>query len=285
MPINAICGDGDLRHQVGARECNAVTGKAAQRNAADHSIFNCDIAVVQEHAERIGLCICGHRCRQPYPKARRSSTLNSTHSARPCTLTPMQVVKLRRRTVETDLHGDPIAWQGPKAIQPPAYEQHPISEYGCGRCRGARQEYLADTGEKERLAAGNEDVPDPQLGCFLCDLLYALKAERPPRRLWRGAYATIVAAQVAIEIGVEPQARPNGTIGFAYRWGFAAADHPARLICLLGRLDQGVPGKATPSCEVIAQPGIAANNSEEIPGATAAQRVDQIWEQPRRESF
>src|SRR5262249_16591383 len=156
--------------------------------------------------------------------------------------------KLGRRAIETDLQGDAIARQGPKHFQPPAHEQHPVSEHGCGGCRGTRQQDLLDVGEKEGLAAGNEDVADAKLDCFLCDLLYALKAGRPPRRLWRGAYATIVAAQVAIEIGVEPQARPNGTIGFAFRWGFAAADHPARLICLLSRLDQGVPGKATPSC-------------------------------------
>src|SRR5262245_161799 len=103
MPINTICGDGDLRHQVGARECNAVTGKAAQRNAADHSVFICYIAVVEEQAERIGLCICGHRCRQSYPKACRSSILYSAQCARPCSLAPVAVVKLGRRAVETDL--------------------------------------------------------------------------------------------------------------------------------------------------------------------------------------
>src|SRR5262245_6122300 len=149
----------------------------------------------------------------------------------------MAVVKLGRRAVETDLQGDPIARQSSKHVQPSAYEQHPVSEYGCGGCRGTRQQDLVDVREKEGLAAGNEDVPDAKLGCFLCDLLYVLKAERPPRRLWRGAYATIIAAQIAVEVGVEPQPRPNRTIGFAFRRGLAAADHPAGLICLLGRLN------------------------------------------------
>src|SRR5262245_59283027 len=197
----------------------------------------------------------------------------------------MAVVELGRRAVETDLQRDPIARQGPKHFQPPAYEQHPISEHGCGDCRGTHQQGLVDIGQKEGLAAGNEDLPDAQLSCFLRDLLYALKAERPPRRLWRGAYATIVTAQIAVEVGVEPQPRPDRTIGFAFRWGLAAADHPTDLICLLGRLNQGIPGEAAPGCQVIAQPGIAAKYTEEVTGATAAHRVDQNWEQPRRKRF
>src|SRR5262249_28789759 len=158
--------------------------------AADNSIFNRDIALVEEQAERIGICICGHRCRQPYAEARRSSILNSAHSTRPGTLSPMVVVKLGRRAVETDLQGDPITRQGPKQFEPPADEQHPIGEHGCGGYRGTRQQDLIDIGEKERLAAGNEDVPHAKLGCFLCDLFYALEAERPLQCLWRRAYAT-----------------------------------------------------------------------------------------------
>src|SRR5262245_54331927 len=124
----------------------------------------------------------------------------------------MAVVELGRRAVETDLQRDPIARQGPKHFHPPTYEQHPVREHGCGDCRGTRQQDLIDVREKEGLAAGNEDLPDAQLGCFLCDLLYALKAERPPRRLWRGAYATIIAAKISGEVAFEPLQEPKTAI-------------------------------------------------------------------------
>src|SRR5262245_9689941 len=197
----------------------------------------------------------------------------------------MAVVELGRRAVETDLQRDPIARQGPKHFHPPTYEQHPVREHGCGDCRGTRQQDLIDVREKEGLAAGNEDLPDAQLGCFLCDLLYALKAERPPRRFRRRAHATIIAAQVAVEVGVEPQPRPNRTIGIAFRGSLTGPYYPARLICLLGRLNQGVAGEAAPGCKVLAEPRIAANNGEEAAGATTAHRVDQLWKQTGRKGF
>jgi hypothetical protein len=54
---------------------------------------------------------------------------------------------------------------------------------------------------------------------------------------------------------------------------------------MLGRLNQGVPGEAAPSCKVRAQPWIAANDSEEVTGATVAHRGDQFWKQTGRKRF
>jgi hypothetical protein len=72
----------------------------------------------------------------------------------------MAVVEIGRRAVVTKLHGDPFARQSPKHFQPPPEKQHPVSEHGCGRCRGTCQQDLVDIGEEEGLATGNEYLPD-----------------------------------------------------------------------------------------------------------------------------
>ena len=65
------------------------------------------------------------------------------------------------------------------------------------------------SGKQKRLAAGHEDFADAELGGLGRDALHALEAERPARRRGRGAHAAIVAAQVAVEIRVEPEARAD----------------------------------------------------------------------------
>src|SRR5258707_622272 len=86
-------------------------------------------------------------------------------------------------------------------------DRMPVHALGPGGGEGVRN--LAVPGKKKGLAAGDEDLADAELGGLDRDPPHALEAERPPRRLGRGAHAAIVAAQVAVEIGVEPEARAD----------------------------------------------------------------------------
>src|SRR5262249_38212212 len=55
MPVNTARGDGRLRHQIRAREGDAVFGKATQRDSADHAILRSNRVPVEKFLEPLGL--------------------------------------------------------------------------------------------------------------------------------------------------------------------------------------------------------------------------------------
>src|SRR6516164_4137822 len=109
---------------------------------------------------------------------------------------------------------------------------------------GARSQDSADVREEKGLAAGHEDFVDAEFGCLIGDAPDALEAERSTRRLGRGAHAAIVAVQVAVEIGVEPEAGSDRSIGGVSRRRLAASNYPARAARGGRGIDQGVSSEA-----------------------------------------
>ena len=85
--------------------------------------------------------------------------------------------------------------------------------------------------------------------------------------------------QVAIKIRVKPKTRADRTIGVGSLRCLPAPDQPAHAISVNFRLDQGVAGKAAPCAEFGADARLVADNGQEIAGAAATQRVNQIGEQ------
>ena len=69
---------------------------------------------------------------------------------------------------------------------------------------------LAYIGQQEWLPSRYEDFGDVQVHSLGCDAAHSVKTKCPPRGLRRRSHAAVIAVQVAVEIGVEPQARTNG---------------------------------------------------------------------------
>src|SRR6516164_10815484 len=141
---------------------------------------------------------------------------------------------------------------------------------------GARSQDPADVRQEKGLAAGHEDFVDAEFGCLIGDSPHALEAERPTWRLGRGAHAAIVAMQVAIEIGVEPEAGSDRAIGGVSGRSLATSNHPARTAGCGRSVDQAVPREAAPGLEIGADLGLTADDSQELAPMTAAQRSDQL---------
>src|SRR5207244_5689582 len=55
VPIDAVRGYRDFRHQISARQCDALRGKAAQCNAADHPVLLRALPGTEEMTEVLGL--------------------------------------------------------------------------------------------------------------------------------------------------------------------------------------------------------------------------------------
>src|SRR5258708_21695948 len=108
MPINAFNSDCDFGHQVCARKGDALLRKAAQRDVADNPVFFGDLLRIEEAAELLGLRVGGHGRRQSHPKPLPASTLCTRPRARPCALTAMAIMPLRRGAVEADLQRDAV---------------------------------------------------------------------------------------------------------------------------------------------------------------------------------
>ena len=85
------------------RKGDALRREAAQRYAADDSVFFDDLLRIEEAAELLGLRLGGHGGRQAHPKALPASKLYALPRTRPCASTAMAIVPLRRRAVEADL--------------------------------------------------------------------------------------------------------------------------------------------------------------------------------------
>ena len=125
-------------------------------------------------------------------------------------------------------------------MEPLPREQHAVGEHRCRRGGAARNQDVADVRKQKGFAAGHEDFTDAEFGCFAGDPLDTREAKLPPWYFGRGAHATIVAMQVAVEIRVEPKARADRAIGVGVRWSLPTPDHPPCASRLDSRIDQGV---------------------------------------------
>ena len=118
-----------------------------------------------------------------------------------------------------------------------------------GRAVRTGQQHLGDVRPEERLAAGDEDLPDAGAGRLGCGALDVLERERPGFGPRRGAHAAVVTGEVAVEVGVEPEPRPDDGRFLVRAWRPLADEEPAGL-ALGGHLDDGVAGEAGPAVEV-----------------------------------
>ena len=121
--------------------------------------------------------------------------------------------------------------------------------------------------------------PTPSRGCFARDPPHPLRAERASRRFRRRAHAAIVAAQIAVEIRVEPKPRADRPIGL----GLDGAS-PRRMTSsergpLRDRVDQAVAGEAAPGLEIRSEARIGADDGKQLPVPAFADRRDQPGKQ------
>jgi hypothetical protein len=147
----------------------------------------------------------------------------------------------------------------------------------CGR-RAGRQN-VTDVVQQERFAARYKYFGNAKRGRFTSDPPYPIHAEGTSRRLRRRANTTIVTAQIAIEIGVEPKPRPKGTRGFHFYRRFAAPDDPSVASPFKRRFDQTITGEATPSFEFGTDRSVRTSNCHEIARLCATKRSNHFHEQ------
>src|SRR5690349_7760189 len=99
MPIDALRGNRDFRHEIVARHRHTFAGRATQSDAPYHSILSRKLLLAQELTELFRFFI-GRSCRrQSYAKAELARALNACACSRPRARAAMQIVPLRRRTI------------------------------------------------------------------------------------------------------------------------------------------------------------------------------------------
>src|SRR5258708_35282184 len=86
MPVDTCRCDGDLRHQIGARKCDALRGATPQCNAADHPVLLADPLGTEEATELLALMIRGDGRCQSYPGPFRASARSTLPRAHPSAL-------------------------------------------------------------------------------------------------------------------------------------------------------------------------------------------------------
>src|ERR1700686_4223932 len=94
MPIDAFGRDRHFGDEVGPCQRDALFGKAAKGDAADHAILNGDLPLVEETAELLGLAVARYRRREAHAKSVRPDPLDALPGPRPCALAAMAVVAL-----------------------------------------------------------------------------------------------------------------------------------------------------------------------------------------------
>src|SRR5262249_5964586 len=113
--------------------------------------------------------------------------------------------------------------------------------------RSAGGDNLADVLQQKRLAARYEDFFDAKVASFASDPLYAREPEFPARRGGRRPHAAVVATQVAVEIGVEPEPRTDWPVVSSGYRNCAASEDPTRTAIFNCRFEQGIAGEPAPS--------------------------------------
>src|SRR6185369_2572790 len=121
----------------------------------------------------------------------------------------MEVVQFCRWAVQADLQNNSIAGQRSQGLYAASPKQHSIGQHCSRGGSGASNQNLADIFEQKRLASGHKDFFDAEFGRLASDPLNPCEAQLPPRCLGRRTHAAVVTMQVAVEIRVEPKARPH----------------------------------------------------------------------------
>jgi hypothetical protein len=78
------------------------------------------------------------------------------------------VVQVRGGGIQADLQGEAVAVHPAQHVHAPAAQQHGVGEQDGRQCRRARRDQLIEVWEQERLTAGQDELPDPDLDGFLC---------------------------------------------------------------------------------------------------------------------
>src|SRR6516225_6910153 len=204
MPKNAFRGNRHFRNQIRPCQGDALRGGASQGNSPDYPVLLVEMMCIEEAAELLGLCVSRHRRCQPYTESFGAGPLDSLPGACPCPLSTMALVALRRRAVEADLKGYALARQRAQCFELLSGKQHAVGKDRGRRGRSARDKDLADIRQHERLTASHKDFTHAKLRGLDSDPSHPLDTKRASRSFGRRAHATIIAAQIAVEVGVKP---------------------------------------------------------------------------------
>src|SRR5262249_34759298 len=216
-----------LGNKVRSRQSDTLLGGASKRNPPDHPVLLADIMGVKEAAEFLGLRVSRHCRSQSHAEPFGADSLDAPPGAGPCPLPATVVVTPRGRTVEANLERYAIARHRMHRRKPAPGKQHSVGEDRGRRRRRARGNDLTNIRQHKRLPASNKNLAYAELCGFASYPLYPLDAQRAPRSLGRRAHTTIVTAQIAVEIGVKPQARAYRSIFSDILRSFTAPEHPS----------------------------------------------------------
>jgi len=171
-------------------------------------------------------------------------------------------------------------------FEPPPGEQHAVGEDRRRRSGDARCQDPADVWKQKRARPPVTKIsPMPSSAASLAMRCTRSRPERPPRRLGRGAHAAIVATQVAVEIGVEPEAGADRAVAKRPPRAPPRIESPnalrsASIVVLISVFR----GKAAPGLEISADIRLAADDGEQVARAATAQRCNQLGQQAGRKS-
>src|SRR5262249_54522011 len=94
VPVDAARSDGRLRHQIRARESDAVLGKAPQRDSPDHTILGMDRVPVQKFRELLGFFVRRYGGGESDPESRPARRLEAGPRALPRAVSAVPIVQL-----------------------------------------------------------------------------------------------------------------------------------------------------------------------------------------------
>src|SRR5262249_15830915 len=98
-----------------------------------------------------------------------------------------------------------------------------------------------------------------------------------------GPHAAVVAAQVAIEVGVEPEALAEGTRRLVFTRRIAVPEDPAGPSALRRDGDDGIARHARPGLEVAPHCGAVTDDRHEVTSRGLRKGGDDIEQEPARE--
>jgi len=91
-------------------------------------------------------------------------------------------------------------------------QQGGVGEDGSRQPRRTVSERFVDVGQEERFATGQEEVAEVEGGCFVDQLPNQRRGQRATRYVGAGARHAVLAGEVAVVVGIEPQL-PGGSRG------------------------------------------------------------------------
>src|SRR5215213_8506045 len=195
----------------------------------------------------------------------------------------MQIVPVGSCAVETDLQNNSIAWQRPQTFRASSGKQHSIGQHCCRSSAGAGKQNLVDIFQQKRLAPGNKDLLHTKLRRFTSNPLYTSKPQFATRHIGRGTHAAVVAAQITVEICVEPKARANWPVVFSMKRSSAVTEYPPHPAFFNSSFEKCVSSEPAPPFQFWSNARFVADYGNEIARLAAVQRSDQLRQQAGRE--